>query len=94
MFPGNGKKLEDYFPPKNRVLASCPEDRSHLLTLRADAMMHLPQGERNRQILLLWGEIQPTQRSMIGHVPIMKGRLEYICFYALFTIIYKLGDFL
>lgn len=42
MFPGNGKKLEGCFPPKNRALASCPEEISHLLTLRVGWTVHLP----------------------------------------------------
>lgn len=92
MFPGNGKKLEDYFPPKNRALATCPEDKSHLLSLRADATTHLHQGEINRETPLLRGEIQPGQ-SRNGHMAIMKVCLEYICFDLVFAIIYKLEGF-
>lgn len=92
MFPGNGKKLEGLFPPKNRALASCPEDTSHLLTLRADPTMHLPQGEINEEIPLLQGENQSGQRSRNGHTAIVKGRLDYICFGMLiyFIIFYHL----
>lgn len=93
MFPRNGKKLEDYFPPKNRALATCPEDISHLLTLRTDSTMYLHQGKINKESLL-WGEIQTRRRSWHRHMAKVKGHLEYICFDLLFAIIYRLGDFL
>lgn len=80
MLPGNGKKSEGYFPPKNRALASCPEDISHLLTLTADSTMHLHQSKINRETPLLQGEIQSRQRSRNGHMAIEKGSLDYICF--------------
>ena len=93
MFPGNGKKLEDYFPPKNRALATCPEDTSHLLTLRAESTVYLHQGKINTETLL-WGEIQTRQRSWHRHMAIVKGHLAYTFFDLLFAIIYRLGDFL
>lgn len=80
MFPGNSKKLEGYFPPKNRALASCPEDVSYLLTLRANSTMHLHQGEINREDPFLQGETQPGQRSRNGERAVVIARLDYIGF--------------